>query len=783
MKLRPSTWFLLSIALPLALLVVDAKTRRTSLRARVIATGIPGAGAISEVGDFLRGSPMHDNGAFTPFAQPGAILDPKRILVASTSNFGAPLARASEPEGSILSIDPASDAIPVPSGFAAAGGQVSAMAGAVQLYAGQSASFLNSVKEPQAATAAFPSVSLPLGISLNNGNGRPWIANAPNGAAGISTITVLDPQGYPFAGAPNANAGGVFAGDLTNRNANSKGLTSAALGTAIITKSPDLTGRAVFAAVHADGSVTQINVLKGVDLLAPAGTVTPLLKVDRDIAESTEAGVVARKGIVFNWVPSFNLFITDPLANRLVVLDLKDDGVMFSANRREISLPEFNLPVDLTPATREVSSGSFASNTTLGGGSDLYVVNRGDNSIVRMSVGGGLVAVRDVEADVDGFRLNGIAISSDGQTIYLTAVTPGGGGVLLSVPAFGGAASSAQFVSQAVKANAARDMNTFGKFMFSLELTPAQGLGPLFNDKSCAGCHSTPAVGGSGIRPGQDVKVAGKMKNDGTFTDVVARAHSVSELGVPCDVSPGIPAGFPVVSLRNAMALRGGGVLDTIALGDVLANMALQPEAVRGRPNLLPDGRMGKFGWKAQVPTLVEFMGLAFRNEMGVTNPLEPRDIVKGCGANTKKPDVDASTLQAAAKFLNTIDPPVPASSCTASDGAAVFQKIGCATCHTPTMPGPGARQLLPVYSDLLLHDMGPGLDDRLPQHSASGSEWRTPPLWMVSERGKLLHDGRAITLPAAIGAHGGQGQAAADAFAGLDGVSKDALIAFLKCL
>jgi len=129
------------------------------------------------------------------------------------------------------------------------------------------------------------------------------------------------------------------------------------------------------------------------------------------------------------------------------------------------------------------------------------------------------------------------------------------------------------------------------------------------------------------------------------------------------------------------------------------------------------------------------------------------------------------------------MDPPAPAASCSASDGAAVFQKIGCASCHTASMPGPGARQLVQVYSDLLLHDMGPGLDDGISQGSARGSEWRTAPLWMLSERGKFLHDGRALTLPAAIGAHGGQGHAAADAFAGLDTVSKDALIAFLTCL
>src|SRR5215831_7927937 len=191
------------------------------LRARVIATGIPGAGAVSEVGDFLRGSPIHDNAAFTGFAQAGKVLDPKRVLVASTSNFGAPMARPRDPEGAVLSIDPNADNLAVPANFAAADGQASALGGAVQLYAAQSRAFLNSVTEPQAATSDLPSASLPLSISLNNGNGRPWIANAPNGAAGDGTITVLDAQGYPLGGAPDMVAGGVFAGDVTNRSVSS----------------------------------------------------------------------------------------------------------------------------------------------------------------------------------------------------------------------------------------------------------------------------------------------------------------------------------------------------------------------------------------------------------------------------------------------------------------------------------------------------------------------------------------------------------------------------------
>ena len=791
---RSRVLFALCVSAALALLFGatpsnNAAKRHGVLRARVIASGIPGAGAVAEVGDFLRGSPLHDNAAFVAFTQSDNVLAPKRVLVASTSNFGAPLARPKDPEGAVLSLDPAVSSITVPANFGAADGQASAQGGSVKLYAAQSPAFMNSVKEPQAVTAGLPAVSLPLGISFNNGNGRPWIANAPNGAGGAGTVTVLDPQGYPLAGAPNAMAGGVFSGSETNRNPGAAGgFLAAALGTALLTKAPDLTGRAVFASVGADGSVTQVNVLRGADPLAPAGTVTPVAKVDRATAESTAPGVIAREGMAFNWVPTRNLFIADPQANRLVVLDLTDDGTLFAATRREISVPEFNIPIDLAPATREVAHGSFASNTALGGGSDLYVLNRGNNSIVRLSLEGEVLGVRTIKCDVRGFRVNGLGVSSDGQSIYVTAVTPGGGGVLLVVPSFGSSVATTQFFEQAVGAKMAADMNTFGAFVFSLKVNPAQGLGPLFNDQSCAGCHDSPEIGGMGVRPGQDVQLVGRIQN-GVFDSLagsggpVARMHSVSEFGVPCDLATGIPPQASIVAVRNSMGLRGDGLLDTIALGDVLANMATEPETVRGRPNLLADGRMGKFGWKAHIATLVEFMGVAFRNQMGVTNPFQPTDEVTGCSANGRRPDVDALALQATAKFLNTIDPPAPAATCTGSSGAALFQSIGCANCHTPTLPGPGARQAVPLYSDLLLHDMGPGLDDHIKQGSAQGNEWRTPPLWRVSERGKFLHDGRAPTLEAAITAHSGQGQAASSAFTALDDASRQALLAFLNCI
>src|ERR1700693_3776715 len=142
------------------------------------------------------------------------------------------------------------------------------------------------------------------------------------------------------------------------------------------------------------------------------------------------------------------------------------------------------------------------------------------------------------------------------------------------------ATSSSQFFSQASEAGMAGDMSTFSQFLFSLKVTPAQGLGPLFNDQSCGGCHSSPIPGGEGVVTRQDEHLVGSINSKGVFDNLegrggpVARAHSVAELGAPCGLTPGIPQLASIVALRNAMALRGDGVLDTIAMGDVIANMA-----------------------------------------------------------------------------------------------------------------------------------------------------------------------------------------------------------------
>jgi CxxC motif-containing protein (DUF1111 family) len=242
------------------------------------------------------------------------------------------------------------------------------------------------------------------------------------------------------------------------------------------------------------------------------------------------------------------------------------------------------------------------------------------------------------------------------------------------------------------------------------------------------------------------------------------------------------------------MTLRGTSLLDNIRVADLEQVRLSQPASIQGRLNRLADGRVGRFGWKAQTATLVEFMGEAFRDEIGLTNPVAPTDLVNGCGASTTKPnpEADAVPLTSIVAFLDTIDPPVPDAVCLASPGAAIFAEqanggVGCASCHRPTMFGPGNSGANPTtirpYTDLLLHDVGPGLADGFLQGSATGTEFRTAPLWRVSDRQHFLHDGRAASITDAINDHGGQAAGAADRFRALSASDQQALLAFLGCI
>ncbi|MET0286205.1 MAG: di-heme oxidoredictase family protein [Polyangiales bacterium] len=743
---------------------------------RLLATGLRGVGAVSEVGRFLPGGALHDDPAWAAYCQPGAVFDPQRVLVASSSNFGAPRARPQVREGAILSLDVAGPALVVPPDFARADGQASTAGGRVQLFAAQSPAFQGPVNTP--ATSEQTSVSFPTSISLNNGSGRPWFANGTAELGREGSVTVTNPNGRPTA---------VFAGSVTNRDPTvHQGLGAPALGTTLITKSPEETNRPVFAAVLSDGSLVQVHVTKGVDPLSPAATVSPVGVPSIASAESTSAREIARLGIMMNWAPTMNVIVPDARANRIVVLDIGDDGALFTVTGKHVlAHPALDLPIDLAPAVREVAHPNFASNSMLGGGSDFYVLNRGDNSIVRMTIEGRMVAKTTLASVAPGMRVSGIAVSANSQTLYVTANTRDGG-ILLSTPAFAAHAATASLLRDARKAGAS-SMHELGSFLFSKQLDVTHGLGPLFNERACIDCHLSPTPGGMGIEANTFVTLFGRRGPRGGFDPLamhggpVERTHSVAELGERCRLRPGLPARANVFSPRSSMSLRGSGLIDAIREYDILVNRDAQPAAVRGRAAYLPDGRLGKFGWKAHMATLVDFMGEAYRNELGITNPIFREDLVSGCGANGADTEIDALPLTALVSFLNTLDPPAPSEACLASPGATRFAALGCADCHTPSLPGRNSR--VPLYSDLLLHSMGPGLRDGVEQGGAAGDEWRTPPLWELSTRAHFLHDGRVATVHEAIAEHGGQAAAARDAYLGLDVAAQRALQAFLGCL
>ncbi len=792
---------LMAVAVYAGMIAAAAAEEVPVTAARIVAVGLPGAGAVAQIGVFHPGGPIHDKPEFAAYTAPGKVLDPNRVLVTSSSNFGATKARSGEPGGAALSIDAAGGSpIVIPADFAAGGDQTTAVDGKVQLFTVQSPAFINGVNAPKAVTARLPSVSDPLGISINNGFGRLWFSNAPAGSAGAGTESVLDPTGQPLAGAPSRLAGGVFAGDQTNRNPQfiRGGLRSGAIASVLLGMSSDGSKRAVFAVLTADGAVSQAHTELNVDGLAPAGTISAIVLPAPDAAATTS---VTRAGMVFNWVPDRIIYVSDPSRSAIVALTLADDGKIFSVEKtRRIELPELDVPVGLAPAVQKIANPAFSSNTTLAGASDIYAVSRGNGTVVRLTQDGKMVAVRRVSIGgepVGSDRLNGIAVSVDAQHIWLTVsgALPGfanSPGALVEIPAFGaGHAAEARPPPAAQKELAQR-----GAVLFETPFGIAEGLGPLYNEKSCNACHDSPRLGGMGPEGlGLHMRV-GKMVN-GSYDPLegrggpVARRHSIAELGVNCRLVAGMPAEADVVSLRNAPSLFGAGLIDGIPDAIILAAATAERSGgttIAGRAHMVRgvddgDWHVGRFGWKANTAALRQVVAHSLRNEIGITNPLAPSDLVAmapGCDVRPD-PNDDGAVLSALYAFVATLAPPSVHTAGQASEGAALFTAAGCASCHIPELQG--AQGMVPLYSDLLLHDMGSTLDDGVVQGQARGTDWRTTPLWGLGERVRFLHDGRATTLRAAIIAHDGEAAPAAKTFLDLPPQQQMQLLSFLRLL
>lgn len=170
------------------------------------------------------------------------------------------------------------------------------------------------------------------------------------------------------------------------------------------------------------------------------------------------------------------------------------------------------------------------------------------------------------------------------------------------------------------------------------------------------------------------------------------------------------------------------------------------------------------------------------RNEMGLTNPLAPTDpepIPATCEVKASPRD-DGTILAAMTAFIEALPAP-SVGAAIEGKGADLFASIGCAQCHTPVFKTGTAD--IPLYSDLLLHDLGPALNDGMVQGAAAGHDWRTTPLWDLGSRVRFLHDGRATSTRAAIGAHDGEAAPAARAFRGLPVEQQASLLLFLSSL
>jgi len=382
------------------------------------------------------------------------------------------------------------------------------------------------------------------------------------------------------------------------------------------------------------------------------------------------------------------------------------------------------------------------------------------------------------------------------------------------------------------------EMAQAGEVLFKHDWKPkdplspdGDGLGPVFNATSCVACHNQAGPGGGGglehnvttftvRRAGeparQGVVHAFGVQSRETLQDVDPSFQLFSqpttlEQVVPLEGRRNHCLPFPRgvhLSQRNTPALFGVKLIDEIPERDILAgaksqklNWGLAPsddETVPvGRALHLADGRIGRFGWKAQMASLSDFVQAACANELGLGNPgqAQPTPIYKGASARSVGLDLTAEQCDQLTAFCAALPRPVERlpKDVTAEQavvGKSLFGKIGCAGCHTPKLGSVDG-----IYSDLLLHSMGPELVGGgsygeppiplpdLPDDGPSPSEWRTPPLWGVADSAPYLHDGRATTLEEAIQMHKGQGQRAATNYTALQPDERARLIAFLKTL
>ena len=379
--------------------------------------------------------------------------------------------------------------------------------------------------------------------------------------------------------------------------------------------------------------------------------------------------------------------------------------------------------------------------------------------------------------------------------------------------------------------------------------TARDGLGPTFNAQSCSSCHfkdgraqpptrtRVPQLGlllrlsvaGPGGRP-RPVRLYGGQLQDRAIAGVPAEGRiAITHRPVRGRYADGTPytllaphyeiadgAFGPLpkelqVSPRVAPAVFGVGLLEAVPEQAIVEHADpgdADGDGISGRANRVGDersggDRLGRFGWKANVPTVEQQNAGAFQGDIGITSPVFPEQNCapgeRACERATDggSPEIDKRRLERVTLYTRTLAVPARRRATTeaVTAGERTFTSIGCSACHLPELrtgesdvPALADQEIQP-YTDLLVHDMGPGLADGRPDGLATGTEWRTAPLWgiglveTVNGHTRFLHDGRARGLAEAILWHGGEAKPAMERFRGLPERERENLIAFLMSL
>jgi CxxC motif-containing protein (DUF1111 family) len=350
------------------------------------------------------------------------------------------------------------------------------------------------------------------------------------------------------------------------------------------------------------------------------------------------------------------------------------------------------------------------------------------------------------------------------------------------------------------------------RFIFEEVENIQDGLGPTYNAQSCRECHQNVVTGGAS----QVAELRSGRTEDGQFFESLGGTLIHSRATYP-DIVEQITSEDNTRTFRISTNTLGNGFVESIANSTLLAIRNKQPEAMRGTAVMVPvleagsKARIGRFGWKGQHASLVSFSADAYLNEMGITTPLFPEEntsngryVGSGSGYDpVADPEDDGVDVVAFADFMRSTKAP-PRGTITADvlAGEALFNKVGCDTCHTPsiTTARPGAKinggelivpaalgnKIIHPYSDFLLHDIGTGDGIPvlpLPEYASTGAQIRTAPLWALRTRNRLMHDGLSLTKQDAIQRHAGQAAGVTKNYNALSDAEKSQLLAFLNSL